>query len=121
MEEGHKVTGSKKDGLTAQKGRIVIKFDIRVKTPKGVLWCACIKRPESDREVAAGLNDNKIDNQPTKSVQDLTSAIKMSIERAHAILGDLSEGATWRTAAALGMLITRGTLKTCKSCAIAKA
>jgi hypothetical protein len=45
----------------------------------------------------------------------------MNIERAHAILGHASKGATWRTAAALGMLITRGALKTCESCAIAKA
>ncbi len=43
MEEGHKVTGNKKDGLSVKKGRRVIKFDIRVKTPKGVLWCAYIQ------------------------------------------------------------------------------
>ncbi len=42
MEEGHKVTGNKKDGLSVKKGRWVIKFDIRVETPKGVLWCAYI-------------------------------------------------------------------------------
>jgi hypothetical protein len=45
MEEGHKVTGNKKDGLSVEKGRRVIKFDIRVETPKGVLWCAYIQRP----------------------------------------------------------------------------
>jgi hypothetical protein len=43
MEEGHKMTGNKKDGITVEKGTQVIKFDIRVKTPKGVLWCAYIK------------------------------------------------------------------------------
>jgi hypothetical protein len=42
MEEGHKVIGTKKDGLSVKKGGRVIKFDIRVKTPKGVLWCAYI-------------------------------------------------------------------------------
>jgi hypothetical protein len=45
----------------------------------------------------------------------------VNIEQAHAILGHASEGATQRTAAALGMLITRGALKTYESCAIAKA
>jgi hypothetical protein len=45
----------------------------------------------------------------------------MNAEQAHAILGHASKGATRRTAAALGMLITRGALKTYKSCAIAKA
>jgi len=41
MEEGYKVIGTKKNGLSVKKGGQVIKFDIRVKTPKGVLWCAC--------------------------------------------------------------------------------
>jgi hypothetical protein len=120
MEEGHKVTGNKKDGLSVKKGRQVIKFDIRVETPKGVLWCAYIQRPESEGEVAAGMSEDKSD-QPNESMQELVPAIKMNIERAHAILGHASKGATRRTAAALGMLITRGTLKTCESCAIAKA
>jgi len=67
------------------------------------------------------MSDDRGDNQPNKSVQELTQAIKMSIERAHAILGHSSKGKTRQTAAALGILITRGALKTCKSCAIAKA
>ena len=37
MEEGHKVIGNKKDGLSVEKGGRSIKFDIRVETPKGVL------------------------------------------------------------------------------------
>jgi len=65
-------------------------------------------------------NDNKGDNQPNKSMK-LNPAIKMSIDRAHAILGHSSEAKTRETAAALGILITRGALKTCKSCAILKA
>jgi hypothetical protein len=79
MEAAHKVTGNKKDGITVKKGRRVIKFDIRVKTPKGVLWCAYIKRSESDGEVTAGMSNNIINNQPNESVQELTPAIKMSI------------------------------------------
>jgi hypothetical protein len=43
MEEGHKIAGNKKDGVTLQNGSQVIKFDIKAKTPKGVLWCAYIK------------------------------------------------------------------------------
>ena len=52
--------------------------------------------------------------------EDLNPAIKMSIGQA-AILGHSSKGKTHKTAAALGILITRGALKTCKSCATAKA
>jgi hypothetical protein len=44
----------------------------------------------------------------------------MNIEQAHAILGHSSNDTTWQTAAALNMHITRGTLKTCESCAISK-
>jgi hypothetical protein len=37
MEEGHKTTVNKKDGITVEKGTRVIKFDIRVETSKEVL------------------------------------------------------------------------------------
>jgi hypothetical protein len=43
MEEGHSVKANKKDGNAVQKSVRVVKFDIRVETPKGVLWCAYIK------------------------------------------------------------------------------
>ncbi len=59
IKQGHKVTGNKKDGITVEKGSRVIKFDIRVETQKGVLWCADIKQPESNGEIAAGMSDNK--------------------------------------------------------------
>ena len=72
--------GNKKDGLSVKKGGRVIKFDIRVEFPKGVLWCAYILRPEVKGEVAAGMSNDIGDNQPNKSVQELTPAIKMSIE-----------------------------------------
>jgi hypothetical protein len=117
MEEGHKIAGNKKDGITVQKGSRVIKFDIKVKTPKGVLWCAYIKWPEANGEIAAGVSDN----QPKEIVNVLPPAIKMNIKQAHSILGHSSKDTTRWTAAALNMLITRGTLKTCKSCAISKA
>ena len=65
-------------------------------------------------------DNNKGDNQPNESVK-LNSAIKMSIDRAHAILGHSSKAKTRETAAALGIFITRGALKTCESCTIAKA
>ena len=65
------------------------------------------------------MSNNRGDNQPNKSMR-LKSAIKMSIEQAHAILGHARERKTQQTAAALGILITTGALKTCKSYAIAK-
>ena len=66
------------------------------------------------------MSNDRGNKQPNKSVQ-LNPAIKMSIEQAPAILGHSSKGKTQQTAAAIGILITRGALKTCESCAIAKA
>ena len=62
MEEGYKVVGTKTDGLSVEKRGLIIKFDIRVETPKGVLWCAYIRRSEDKGEVAAGMSDDKCDN-----------------------------------------------------------
>jgi hypothetical protein len=64
------------------------------------------------------MSEDKGDNQPNKSMQP-NPVIKMSIKRAHAILRHSSERR--QTAASLGILIARGALKTCESCAIAKA
>ena len=79
MEEGHKVAGNKKDSLSVEKGGWVFKFDIRVETPKGVMRCAYIQRPEAKGEVAGGMSDNRGDNQPNESKQELTPAIKRNI------------------------------------------
>jgi hypothetical protein len=57
-----------------------------------------------------------------KAKKVLKAAIKMSIKRAHAILGHYSkEDTTQKTAAALNMQITRGELKTCEPSTVAKA
>ena len=84
------------------------------------MCCAYIQQPESKREVAAGMSNDRGDNQPTEIMQELMLAIKMSIEGAHAILGNASKGMTRQIAATLGMPITRGTLKACKLCTFAK-
>jgi hypothetical protein len=88
--------------------------------PKGVLWCAYIKRNEPKSEIAAESSVLKSNNQPVESEKGLKSAIKMNIEIAHAILGNSNEDTTPKMAAALNMQITRGSLKTCEPCAVAK-
>jgi hypothetical protein len=62
---------------------------------------------------------DKDNNQMIKSMKELTPAIKINIEQAHAILGHSNKDITQQTAAALDMRITRGALKTCEPCAIA--
>ncbi len=85
------MTAYKKDGITVQKGGQIIKFDIRVETPKGVLWCAYIKQLQPESKLAAGMISNRVSNKTVKSMKELTLAIKMNFEQAHAILGHLSK------------------------------
>ncbi len=85
---------NKNDGIAVEKGGRVIKFDIRVETPKGVLWCACIKRNEPKSKIVAESSDLKNNNQTAESKKGLKSAINMNIERAHAILGHSNEDTT---------------------------
>ncbi len=116
------MTANSRDGITLEKNGHVIKFDMRVETPKGVLWCVYIKRNDADGELAAILSDEKMDSELIqKDVKALEPILKMHIGRSHAILGHASLDATRKMAAALNMLITRGGLKTCEPCAIAKA
>ncbi len=103
MEEGHSVKANIKDGIAVQKGGQVIKFDIRVKMPKGVLWCAYIKRNEPKSEIAAESSDLISNYQLAESKKGLKSAIKMNIQRVHAILGHSNEDTTQKIAAALSM------------------
>ena len=120
IEEGHKLSGNKKTGLTLKKNGHLIVFDIRVETPKGVLWCSNITR--NNNEVAAGSSDNQLKvEEKTASKKVLQPAIKTNIDRAHAILGHAGKDATQKMMAVLNMLITRGGMKPCKSCAVAKA
>jgi hypothetical protein len=51
IEEGHKLSGNTTKGITLEKNGRVIAFDIRVETSKGVLWCAHIKRNDSNGKV----------------------------------------------------------------------
>jgi hypothetical protein len=43
------------------------------------------------------------------------------IEQAHVCLGHMSEDVTRKTAKALNLILTKGTLKPCDACAAAKA
>ena len=56
IEEGHKLSGNKKTGLTLEKNRRVNAFDIRVEMPTGVLWCTNVTR--NNNEVTAGSSEN---------------------------------------------------------------
>ena len=121
MYEGHTIKGSKKNGITASKGNCNIKFDIQVEMPKGVLWCTFIKRHDPEYEVATEANDVVSTNPPVRDEKEIKSILKLNIVQAHAILGHSNENTTRKTAGALDIQITRGSLKTCEPCAVVKA
>lgn len=101
---GWEISG-RKDCIIATKGDMMIKFDIVIKTASGGALFACrFCRTEGDI-AAANADDRK----------------KISVQKAHEMFGHLSEDITRNTARALGMELTRGALKTCISCAEAKA
>ena len=97
--------GGDKEAIWLSKGDQTITFDIKIPTPKGVIYAMYMKR---DDEVAgAGVTND--------------APLTMSIAQAHDKLGHCSEDATRRGAKALGWHLTKGSLKPCAACAAAKA
>ena len=101
-----RVKGSKKNGITVSKGNCKIKFDIQVETPKGVLWCAFIKRHDPAYEVATEANDVVSTNPPVRDEKEIKSILKLNIVQAHAILGHSNENTTRKTAGALDIAVS---------------
>ena len=106
MEMDWELHGSKRRGLLIEKKNMAIKFDIKIPTPKGAIYAMYFNR---SCELA------------NPSVQSALPTPKMSIEKAHRLLGHLNEEETRRTAKALGWELTRGTLKPCDGCTKGKA
>ena len=86
-----------------------------------MLWCAYIKRHDPENEFATEANDVVSNNPHVRDEKEIKSVLKLNIERVHAILGHSNENTTQKTAAALDIQITRGSLKTCEPCTVAKA
>jgi hypothetical protein len=88
-----------------QKEDSKIVFDIVIQTKMGMLFCMYFRR--GHKEIAYIAADNKV--------------TKMSIREAHDKLGHGDEPSTWKAAKELGIEITRGAMKPCETCTIAKA
>ena len=108
MKEGWKMTGDT-SAIVISKGNQKITFDIRIPTPRGVLYCMYMAREMPQPEVAgAGLDGGE-------------KTVRMNIDQAHLKLGHKSEDITREIAKGLGWEITRGGMKPCASCAAGKA
>ena len=102
MAKGWKVEGTE-DMFIASKDGQVIKFDIKVHTATGTIY-ACRYVRNTDISAASTAHGTT-----------------MNIQKAHELLGHSNEDATREMAKQLGWSITRGKLKPCIYCALAKA
>jgi hypothetical protein len=90
------------DGLKLRKGNQVLTFNIKIPTPKGILFGIQIKR---DGEMVCSGSDGKS---------------KVNILEAHSKLGYISIAATRKIAKSISWDLT-GEVKPCEICAIGKA
>ena len=104
LKQGFELYGNK-TALTLTKDKHVLKFDITVDTPKGMIFAMYFK-PQK-QEMAGTVTDSK--------------PMKLTIQQAHDRLGHCSEDATRKTAKYRGWEITKGSMKPCQSCAAGKA
>ena len=102
LDDGWKLGGDQ-DMIKLVKGNDEIKFDIKIKTKKGAVYCMYFKRHS---EISATTKD---------------APQKISLQKAHDLFGHMATDTMRKAAAALGYEITRGGMKPCAACAIAKA
>jgi hypothetical protein len=103
IKQGWTMTGDA-SALMLQKDDKKVVFDIVIPTEKGMLLGMYLKRQV---EIASVVTESKPQ--------------KMTVNEAHGKLGHSDEPATRKTAKTLGIQITRGTMKPCEACTVAKA
>jgi hypothetical protein len=85
-------------------------FNIIIPTPEGMVFAVYFNRHEE----LVNVNVNAAG--PTEA-----APVTMNIDQAHAKFGHTNEEDTRKTAKELGIAITRGTLRPCEACTVAKA
>jgi hypothetical protein len=104
LMKGWRITKGDSTGITiADRRGNVIDFDIVIKTARGAVFAVRF------------IHNSELNAASTEE------GVKMTIDRAHALLGYGDEQSTRESARALGWVITRGSLKPCVHCAKAKA
>jgi hypothetical protein len=105
------------DAIWLTKGDVEIKFEIKIPTPKGVLYTMYHQR---DTEIAAPTVTAPNQETPTIAAV-IPTPTRMSVKKAHDMLGHINAKAVRKTAITLGWELTRGTLGMCEPCTEAKA
>eukprot|EP00536_Pseudo-nitzschia_multiseries_P007362 jgi/Psemu1/17822/gm1.17822_g len=112
---GWVATGSNKIDWPLQKGSNKVNFDIQIPTYTSCVWVGYFQR------IADNGQDIGAVTVTVTATTTTSKGTKMSITKAHQLLGHMDEEKTQKTAAALGWTITRGAMKPCEDCAKAKA
>jgi len=97
------------------RGTDTMIFDLMIKIPKGVIYCMVLKRTPVIEVGAATMNLMK------KLPPPENPKAVINIDAAHAMFGHYDEPSTRQCAYARGYGISRGTLKPCGYCDMAKA
>ncbi len=93
-----------------------IVFDLVIRTKNGALFCAKFTRNICKSDTA-----NSVIQTVKSGSKIAKKLLKVNIKRAHKCFGHMNEIATRKTAAQLGMELSRTGFPTCESCAIGKA
>jgi hypothetical protein len=113
--KGYKLESNRHSLSMWNKTRLIM-FDIIVCTQNGALYCARFTRILGKSEIA-----NLVIQGEEGSSKAAKMILKVIIKRVHDCLGRLSEDATCKIAAQLGMELSRTTFQTFEACAIEKA
>ena len=101
------VLGGDKDSIWISKGGRKVIFDIKIKTPKGAIFCAYFKRKiDSEQEMAAAVTESK------KTI---------NADVAHGLLGHMNDADARMAAKNLGYELVKKGMTPCGACAEAKS
>jgi Reverse transcriptase (RNA-dependent DNA polymerase) len=103
------------EAIWLTKGEHKIVFDIRIETPEGLVFAVNMQRVEAEN------TPNKAGEINAVGRAKNDSPIKMSIQKAHDLLGHIGETMCRKVAKTLGWEISRGSLDVCVPCTVAKA
>ena len=136
MDKGWSLRGDQTQGFVMYKGDQTVKFDIRITTRQGCIWAGYFQRRDDSGDEISVIKAPAADSTATKVVKLVKSTttpvdsstdggagkkpVKMTVQKAHQMLGHSNEAATGKTAKMLGWLLSRGELKICESCAKGK-
>ena len=114
IKKGWNLVGDK-DKLELKKNGKRIVFDIKINTPKGVLFCIHIKRNRN--EEAANVEADEV-KKAQSYIEKALDGGKVDINKAHELLGHMGEENTRKVCKHLGIDLKKTGFKTCENCAL---